>query len=135
MEIKFYRPRNLLLQNYIENFYYLTLLPDEEPVVYVAFPSTFYFVTVNENALSITQKEYKSFIHRPGERPVSELIFNFEKPHFIEYRGGASELNICFKPLGINAFLKISSPVIAQITQHHFILSRIIKSISEKFVP
>lgn len=106
MEIKFYQPSNPLLQKYIECFYFLTRQPAEKPVVYAAFPGICYFVTINENSQSSIENEYKRFIHKPGARPVSELIYNFDKPHFIEYRGAARELNICFKPLGVNAFLK-----------------------------
>ena len=106
MEIKFYKPRDLLLQKYIASFYYLKRQPEDKPVIYVAFPGICYFVSINENSQSVMQDEYKKFIHSSGESPVSDFIYNFDKPHFIEYQGATSELNICFKPLGINAFLE-----------------------------
>ena len=106
MEVKFYEPSNSLLQKYIECFYFLTRQPDEKPVVYVAFPGIYYFITINENSRSITRNEYKRFVHHPGAGTVSEFIYNFGKPHFIEYEGMTNELNICFKPLGLNAFLE-----------------------------
>jgi AraC-like DNA-binding protein len=106
MEIQFYKPSNSLLQKYIESFYILRRQPEDKPVIYVAFPGICYFVTINENSQSIMQNEYTKFTHSPGALPVSDFIYNFDKPHFIEYEGAASELNICFKPLGINAFLE-----------------------------
>ncbi|HEX8637821.1 MAG TPA: helix-turn-helix domain-containing protein [Pyrinomonadaceae bacterium] len=106
MEIKFYKPRDLLLQKYIESFYYLKRQPEDKPVIYVAFPGICYFVSINESSQSVMQEEHKKFIHVAGESPVSDFIYNFDKPHFIEYQGATSELNICFKPLGINAFLE-----------------------------
>lgn len=106
MEIKFYKPSNPLLQKYIESFYILIRQPEDKPVIYVAFPGICYFVTINENSQSIIQNEYTRFMHRPGQLPVSDLIYNFDKPHFIGYEGATSELNICFNPLGINAFLE-----------------------------
>jgi len=106
MKIEFYRPKNSLLQKYIEGFYVLLRQAEDKPVVYVAFPGTGYFVTINENSQSEIRNEYKKFIHRPNQLPLSDLIYNFDKPHFIAYQGTTSELNICFKPLGINAFLE-----------------------------
>lgn len=106
MEIKFYKPENSLLQKYIESFYVLLRRPEDKPVIYVAFPGTGYFVSLSENSQSIIQGEYKRFTYRPGRLPGSDFIYNFDKPHFIEYEGGVCELNICFKPLGINAFLE-----------------------------
>lgn len=106
MEIKFYEPSNDQLRKYIDRFYFLIRRREDKPVVYAAFPGTGYFVTVNENSKSLTQKEYKRFTYSVCELPLSELIFNFHKPHFIEYSGPTTELNICFKPLGINAFLE-----------------------------
>jgi AraC-like DNA-binding protein len=105
MDIKFYKPGNSLLQKYIESFYILTRQPEDTPLIYVAFPSIGYFVTINENSQTILQNEYTRFMHRPDQLPISNLIYNFDKPHFIEYEGATCELNICFKPLGINAFL------------------------------
>lgn len=106
MEIRFYKPHSLLLQKYIASFYYLKRQPEDNPVIYVAFPGLCYFVSINENAQSVMQDEYKKFTHVSGTAPVSDFIYNFDKPHFIEYQGATSELNICFKPLGINAFLE-----------------------------
>lgn len=106
MEIKFFKPNNPLLQKYIESFYVLTRQPHDKPVIYVAFPGTGYFVTINENSESIRQNEYTRFVHHPGQLPISDFIYNFDEPHFIEYEGATSELNICFKPLGLNAFLE-----------------------------
>jgi AraC-like DNA-binding protein len=106
MEIQFYKPSNPLLQNCIESFYILTRQPEDKPVIYVAFPGMGYFITINENSRYIMQGEYTRFMHRPDQLPISHLIYNFDKPHFIEYEGATSELNICFKPLGINAFLE-----------------------------
>lgn len=106
MKIEFYEPSNQLLKKYIGGFYALTREAKDKPVMYVAFPGVGYFVSINEKSQSAMRNEYKSFVHNPDKLPISELIYNFDKPHFIEYRGATSELTICFKPLGINAFLK-----------------------------
>lgn len=111
MEIKFFKPKNSLLQNYIGGFYVLIRQPQDKPVMYVAFPGVGYFVTINENSNKTVCGEYIKFVHSSKKMPISDFIHNFDRPHFFGYEGATNELNICFKPLGINAFLekKLSS--------------------------
>lgn len=105
MLIEFFKPNSSQLQKYIEGFYVLTRQPDDKPVMYVAFPGSGYFVTINENSKITIRGDFKHIMQSRGELPVSKLLYNFDKPHFYGYEGATSELNICFKPLGINAFL------------------------------
>src|SRR5215216_2899029 len=106
MEIKFYKPQNPLLQKYIESFYILRRQPTDEAMTYLAFPGIYYFVSINENSVGVSKDNCKKFTYSFGKRPVSSFIYNFDKPDFISYEGETCELNICFKPLGINAFLE-----------------------------
>lgn len=106
MEIKLYKPANPLLQQYIESFYILTRKSEEKTVTYIAFPTTRYFVSINENSEITGNVNRFKFEHHPNKPPVSNLIYNLDKPHFFHYQGETNEFNICFKPLGLNAFLE-----------------------------
>jgi AraC-like DNA-binding protein len=106
MEIKLYKPANPSLQQYIESFYILTRKPEEKTTTYIAFPTTRYFVSINENSEIKGNSCRFKFVHSPNKQPASNFIYNLDKPHFFQYEGETNEFNICFKPLGLNAFLE-----------------------------
>lgn len=106
MEIKLYKPANLVLKLYIESFYTLTRKSKENTVTYIAFPTTRYFVSINKNSAITGNRYCFSFRHSSNKSLNSNFIYNLDKPHFFQYEGETNEFNICFKPLGLNAFLK-----------------------------
>ena len=95
-----------MLHQYIESFYILTRKSEEKTDAYIAFPTTRYFVSINKNSAITGNRYCFSFRHSSNNSLDSNFIYNLDKPHFFRYEGETDEFNICFKPLGLNAFLE-----------------------------
>ena len=108
MEIKFYKPKNKILQHYIEGYYFLTNKKEDSIVEYFTFPNNFSIVSIVENA-EIIYSENKGIIkEKQGISLCSDLICHYKKPIKLSYEGTINELTFYFKPLGLNAFLSKS---------------------------
>jgi AraC-like DNA-binding protein len=106
MNIQLYRPGNHLLQNFIEYFYILTKDSKEEAVTYLTFPNIYSMVSINYHALIKTNGNQVTVEYNEDNLLVSGLAVRYKQPLLIEYAGAANEVTICFKPLGLNAFLE-----------------------------
>ena len=105
MNIQFYKPKNEILLNYIEGYYFLTNKKSDPIVEYFTFPNNFSIVSIIENA-SIIYSENKGIIKENFGIPLSsDLICHYKKPIKLTYEGTINELTFYFKPLGLNAFL------------------------------
>ena len=106
MNIQLYRPQNIILRNFIEYFYILAKQADEEPITYLTFPNIYSMVSISCNATikSVGNKVTVDF--NPDNVLVSGLAVRYKQPLLIEYSGAANEITICFKPMGLNAFLE-----------------------------
>jgi AraC-like DNA-binding protein len=108
LEIKFYKPKNELLQKYIEGYYFLTKKVDENTIKYLTFPNNYSIISVYEkikvefleNNVILTEDENSAF--------SSDLICSYKKPIQLEYKGFINEITFYFKPLGLNYFVKKS---------------------------
>lgn len=105
LEIKFYKPKNEILQEYIEGYYFLTNSKSDLIVEYFTFPSNFSIVSIIENAEIIYSENQGKIKGKKGYPLTSDLICNYKKPIKISYEGVINELTFYFKPLGLNAFL------------------------------
>jgi AraC-like DNA-binding protein len=105
MEIKLYRPTDLLLKPFIECFYTLKRTADEPPVKYVAFPAIYSMVCLNREASIEVRNADLTFSHEPRNPLESSLINDFNSAGQMTYTGEVDEIVIYFKPLAINAFL------------------------------
>ncbi len=106
MEIKLYRPENLLLKPFIECFYTLKRTGDESEVKYVAFPNVFSMVCLNANSKIDIVDNNLVFSHSRKNALEATLICDFDYSGWIKYKGAADEIVVYFKPLGLNAFLE-----------------------------
>ena len=105
MEIKFFKPRCKILQNYIEGYYFLSQNPTEEPISYLTFPNNFSILSIYEK-IEITFLENKVILtENHNYNFSSDLICNFKKPIHLNYIGAINEITFYFKPLGLNSFL------------------------------
>lgn len=93
------------MQNFIEYFYILTRSADEETVAYLTFPNIYSMVSVNYYAQIKTKGNKVNVEFNADNILVSGLAARYKQPLLIEYSGAANEITICFKPLGLNAFL------------------------------
>lgn len=114
MKIKVHKPNNKTLQNYIECFYTLQRNENDKDITYYGFPSNCVFVTLCKDA-TIAFKENDLVIENETNNQVkSVLIIDNQKQGLTTYKGKTNEITICFKPLGMNAFL--NKPLSSYIT-------------------
>ncbi len=106
MKIKIHKPKNKILQNYIECFYTLQRTDKEEDVTYLGFPSNTVFVTLCQDAAVNTTGNNITIENSPNRKVISILIIDNQNQGTTTYKGKTNEISIYFKPLGINAFLE-----------------------------
>lgn len=90
MKIESFEPKNESLKKYIKLIYFATHSENDENIDYLVFPNIYCiicFETKNELVNSTINAEYM-------------------KPLLFTYEGNINEITICFKPFGINTFLK-----------------------------
>ena len=108
MEIKFFKPKSIILQKYIEGYYFLTKKSDEQTVEYLTFPNNYSIISVYEN-IEVTYSENHVIVKgKKNDEFGSDLICHYKKPIKLKYEGNITELTFYFKPLGLNAFLEKS---------------------------
>lgn len=106
MTIEYYKPKNPILQKYIEGFYFLTNTVGELGNSYLTFPNNYCIVSVT-NKCNINFAKEKVIVSEDGDQKCfSSIISNYKKPIQIEYYGNVKELPIYFKPVGINNFIQ-----------------------------
>ena len=108
MEIKFYKPKNKILQLYIEGYYFLTNKKEDPIIEYFTFPNNFSIISIIENAEIIYSENRGIIKENKGSSLCSDLICHYKKPIKLSYEGTINELTFYFKPLGLNAFLSKS---------------------------
>ena len=108
MEIKFYKPKNKILQLYIEGYYFLTNKKEDPIIEYFTFPNNFSIISIIENAEIIYSENRGIIKENKGSILCSDLICHYKKPIKLSYEGTINELTFYFKPLGLNAFLSKS---------------------------
>ena len=106
MNIQLYRPQNIILQNFIEYFYILIKHADEEAITYLTFPNIYSMVSISRNATIKSEGNKVTVDFSSDNILVSGLAVRYKQPLLIEYTGAANEITICFKPMGLNAFLE-----------------------------
>lgn len=105
MEIKFYKPKSEILQNYLEGYYFLTNKKSDTIVEYFTFPNNYSIVSIVENAEIIYSENQGVIVENKGAPLTSDLICSYKKPIKLSYEGNINEVTFYFKPLGLNAFL------------------------------
>lgn len=108
MEIKFFKPKNEILQKYIEGYYFLTNSKSDLPVEYYTFPNNYSIISIIENAEIIYLENQGIIKEKSGDNFISDLICHYKKPIKLRYEGNINEITFYFKPLGLNAFLNKS---------------------------
>lgn len=106
MNIKIYKPKNKILQNYIECFYTLQRNNNDKDITYFGFPSNIIFLTLLQDAKIIIDENNLTVENHQNEEIKSILIIDNQKQGLTTYKGRTNEITIYFKPLGINMFLR-----------------------------
>ena len=105
MTTKFFKPKNPILQQYIEAYYFLTHSENDNPVTYYTFPNNFSYISLHENVEIIFAQNSAVIQEQQGSPFKCNLICHYKKPIKFTYKGNINEITFSFKPLGLNAFL------------------------------
>lgn len=105
MKSDFYKPKNELLQKYIEGYYFISEDKNEKQIKYYTFPNNYCILSVYQN----TEEHYSEnqFVIKPSTQKniIAGLVSRYTKPIEIVYENPVNEMTIYFKPLGINHFI------------------------------
>ncbi len=106
MELKFFKPKNEILNNFIEGYYFLTQKESDSTVEYLTFPNNYSIISVYQNTEVVFSENQAIVKGKKGNPFQSDLICHYKKPIKISCQGNLNEITFYFKPLGLNAFLK-----------------------------
>ncbi|WP_310379216.1 AraC family transcriptional regulator [Flavobacterium sp.] len=106
MIVAYNKPKNPILQKYIEGYYFLTNTSGELENSYLTFPNNYCIVTITNKCDIKFEKEKVVLREDNSQTCLSTIISNYKKPIQIAYFGNIKELTVIFKPLGINHFLE-----------------------------
>lgn len=108
MTLKFYKPKNKILQKHIEGYYFITEDIKSNPIQYFTFPNNFCVLSVNQNA-KVEFKEHSYLVSSDKSIDIlADIVVRYTKPIEVIYKNLVDEITIYFKPLGISHF--ISNP-------------------------
>lgn len=105
MKIEYFKPKNVVLQKYIEGYYFLTNAKSELENSYLTFANNYCIVSVTNNCNFEFEKEKVILREHETKNCFSTIITNYRKPIHLSYQGNIKEVTIYFKPLGLNVFL------------------------------
>ncbi len=105
MLIKIYTPKDFVLKKLIECFYICYRDENDSPKSYLTFPTSNCSLVAFVNSDVINLENIIQVKYNKNNSFHSYLTSKFTQPKLIQYQGKAKEINIYFKPLGINEFL------------------------------
>ncbi|MBL0911162.1 MAG: helix-turn-helix transcriptional regulator [Bacteroidia bacterium] len=105
MKLDFYKPKNEILQKYIEGYYFISEDKNSGPVTYYTFPNNFSILSINQNA-EVEFENNKIIISGTAKENITaDLVTRYTEPIEVFYERSVNEITIYFKPLGIDHFL------------------------------
>lgn len=106
MNLEFYKPKNNILSNYIEGYYFISLSENTNPLHYWTFPNNFFILSVSQNVTIRFEKE-KILIGQSREKNIiANYVSRYRKPIEVFCETAVNEITMYFKPLGINQFIE-----------------------------
>ena len=135
MMIDFYKPKNIILEKYIEGYYFISEDKNSTPIKYKTFPNNFCILSTNQNAL-VESKTHELIIQSSKEENIiTHLTCRYVLPIQVHYTHPLNEITIYFKPLGINQFLNDTKDIYSESTVLDFtFLSDFNTTIKEIFI-
>ncbi|MET0467052.1 MAG: helix-turn-helix transcriptional regulator [Chitinophagaceae bacterium] len=106
MELNFYTPRNKLLQQFIEGYYFITDTQKGGTEKYLTFPNNFCIVTINLNSRVLLSENSIKIFPSKKENIYTSVVYRYTNPIEVYYKKPIHELTIYFKPLGLNHFVQ-----------------------------
>lgn len=106
MDLKFYTPKNKLLQQLIEGYYFIVDNQKGGTEKYWTFPNNFCIVSINLNSRVLLSENSIKFFPSKKENIYTSVVHRYIHPIEIYYKKPIHELTIYFKPLGLNYFVR-----------------------------
>lgn len=104
MRLDFYNPKNSILKNYIEGYYFISEDKNHKGVRYFTFPNNYCIFSVSQN-IEQTIRDNRFVIKASKQANiVAGIVFRYTNPIEFFYENLVNEITIYFKPLGINHF-------------------------------
>lgn len=114
MQMEFYKPKNELLQRYIEGYYFISHLENSPSLHYWTFPNNFFIVSVNANT-DLEIADNKIIIKQSQQKKLTaNYVSRYTTPIEVICEGAVKEITIYFKPLGINHFIANADELVNQ---------------------
>lgn len=120
MDLHFYTPKNDILKQYIEGYYFFNHEGKGDVKVYTTFPNNYCIVTVNLNS-KVKLEVNKISIEPSYDNIYASFAYHYRNPIEVHYTGPFKEITIYFKPLGINYFVDNLETMFAQKKMTEFI--------------
>ena len=110
MNLELFKPTSDILKQYINN-YYILRKDDNKKTTYLTFPNPNSIVSVLDKAELCHSPNVMDVKYNPEAPLVSDVTLSYKNPILIRYNGLVKEVSICFKPLGLNAFMSNSTEI------------------------
>jgi len=123
IHVKFHKPKNKVLQKYIEGFYFLSAQENSPEIRYWTFPNNCCILTFNQNFEVEVQDQVVYLNTSKQPNSMTSLVSRYTEPMQIRYKELIDEVTIYFKPLGINQFVKDTQYLFSKKTHLNFIFS------------
>lgn len=120
MKLDFYRPKNKILQKYIEGYYFIREDKSSNPIRYFTFPNNFCVLSVNRNAKVVLKENLYLVSSAQTDKILADIVVRYTEPIEVVYENMVDEITIYFKPLGINHFIDNPS-IFRQATLTNFV--------------
>jgi len=113
VNIQVLKPTSEILKKHINN-YYIFHQADSKEITYLTFPNPYSIVSVLNNVELRHLPNMMVAEFNCDKSLISDLTLSYKKPILIKYKGIIKEISICFKPLGLNAFIEHSKEPISE---------------------
>lgn len=107
MNLEFNKPKNDVLKEYIEGYYFISEDKTAGAVKYLTFPNNFCIISVIQNGKISIGKGFFEVSSCANNKMISDFVCRYSEPVEIYYEHPLNEITIYFKPLGINYFMEI----------------------------
>lgn len=123
MDIDFYKPKNKILQKYIEGFYFISEDKKSKPINYLTFPNNYCILTINRNFKVDIINNVVTLRSSFKKNIITSLVSSYTDPIHIHYKNLIDEITIYFKPLGINHLIENTTDLFKNSTHIDFLFS------------
>ena len=105
MKVQHYLPRNDILKEHIEYFYFLKTGSSDFETRYYAFPHTLTPVSIHQN-VEAEIKHYSVSVFESKKKNNLAFVQGMRtRPLAVSLKGKLDKFTVCFKPLGLNNFV------------------------------